>query len=205
MPERVSGDCLGFPAAVRRAFRRQACLLAEIVQQAVGLEAGEVSAIGDRRPAARARASSRTADSGNGRSDPASRGRGEARQAQAPRRRMQGRALQEPASRNGNPGPHPDAFVSRCRQRNIDLVHCGISGGDHGGTTRLRDGRDGRHWHRDLQRACARKDSGSVAGCGPGSQRKDRWSRTCGAQGFEVHASEGNVADGNRRAPHSKR
>jgi acetoacetyl-CoA reductase len=34
-----------------------------------------------------------------------------------------------------------------------------------------------------------------VAGCGPGSQRKDRWIADMRAQGFEVHASEGNVAD----------
>ena len=34
-----------------------------------------------------------------------------------------------------------------------------------------------------------------VAGCGPGSERKDRWLGEMRAQGFEVHASEGNVAD----------
>ena len=34
-----------------------------------------------------------------------------------------------------------------------------------------------------------------VAGCGPGSERKDRWIGEMRAQGFEVHASEGNVAD----------
>jgi acetoacetyl-CoA reductase len=34
-----------------------------------------------------------------------------------------------------------------------------------------------------------------VAGCGPGSQRKDRWLGEMRAQGYEVHASEGNVAD----------
>ena len=34
-----------------------------------------------------------------------------------------------------------------------------------------------------------------VAGCGPGSQRKDRWLADMKSQGFEVHASEGNVAD----------
>ena len=32
-----------------------------------------------------------------------------------------------------------------------------------------------------------------VAGCGPGSQRKDKWIADMRAQGFEVHASEGNV------------
>jgi acetoacetyl-CoA reductase len=34
-----------------------------------------------------------------------------------------------------------------------------------------------------------------IAGCGPGSQRKDRWVADMRAQGFDVHASEGNVAD----------
>jgi len=34
-----------------------------------------------------------------------------------------------------------------------------------------------------------------VAGCGPGSARKDRWLAEMHAQGFDVHASEGNVAD----------
>ena len=34
-----------------------------------------------------------------------------------------------------------------------------------------------------------------VAGCGPGSQRKDRWISDMRAAGFDVHASEGNVAD----------
>ncbi len=34
-----------------------------------------------------------------------------------------------------------------------------------------------------------------VAGCGPGSKRKDTWIAGMRAQGYEVHASEGNVAD----------
>ncbi|HSN70528.1 MAG TPA: acetoacetyl-CoA reductase [Steroidobacteraceae bacterium] len=34
-----------------------------------------------------------------------------------------------------------------------------------------------------------------VAGCGPGSQRKDRWLAEMRAQGFDVQASEGNVSD----------
>ncbi len=34
-----------------------------------------------------------------------------------------------------------------------------------------------------------------VAGCGPGSPRKDRWLAEMRAQGHDVHASEGNVAD----------
>ena len=33
------------------------------------------------------------------------------------------------------------------------------------------------------------------AGCGPGSQRKERWLGEMRAKGLEVHASEGNVAD----------
>ncbi|MGH8287146.1 MAG: acetoacetyl-CoA reductase [Steroidobacteraceae bacterium] len=34
-----------------------------------------------------------------------------------------------------------------------------------------------------------------VAGCGPGSARKDRWIADMRAQGHDVHASEGNVSD----------
>jgi len=34
-----------------------------------------------------------------------------------------------------------------------------------------------------------------VAGCGPGSPRKDSWLAAMRAEGLEVHASEGNVAD----------
>lgn len=34
-----------------------------------------------------------------------------------------------------------------------------------------------------------------IAGCGPGSQRKDRWLADMHAQGFSVEASEGNVSD----------
>ena len=34
-----------------------------------------------------------------------------------------------------------------------------------------------------------------IAGCGPGSTRKDRWLAEMRGQGFEIHASEGNVAD----------
>jgi acetoacetyl-CoA reductase len=34
-----------------------------------------------------------------------------------------------------------------------------------------------------------------VAGCGPGSTRKDKWLADMRALGFEVHASAGNVAD----------
>ncbi len=34
-----------------------------------------------------------------------------------------------------------------------------------------------------------------VAGCGPGSQRKDRWLAEMRSQGHDVHASEGNVSD----------
>jgi acetoacetyl-CoA reductase len=34
-----------------------------------------------------------------------------------------------------------------------------------------------------------------VAGCGPGSPRKDRWLGEMRAKGYDVHASEGNVSD----------
>jgi acetoacetyl-CoA reductase len=34
-----------------------------------------------------------------------------------------------------------------------------------------------------------------VAGCGPGSARKERWLAAMRAHGYDVHASEGNVAD----------
>ncbi len=34
-----------------------------------------------------------------------------------------------------------------------------------------------------------------IAGCGPNSARKDTWLADMRAQGFDVHASEGNVAD----------
>jgi acetoacetyl-CoA reductase len=34
-----------------------------------------------------------------------------------------------------------------------------------------------------------------IAGCGPGSARKERWLRQMQEEGFDVHASEGNVAN----------
>ena len=34
-----------------------------------------------------------------------------------------------------------------------------------------------------------------VAGCGPNSPRKDKWLAEMRAEGYDVHASEGNVAD----------
>lgn len=34
-----------------------------------------------------------------------------------------------------------------------------------------------------------------VAGCGPNSPRKDKWLADMRAQGYEIHASEGNVSD----------
>jgi acetoacetyl-CoA reductase len=34
-----------------------------------------------------------------------------------------------------------------------------------------------------------------IAGCGPGSTRKDRWLAEMRAEGLNIHASEGNVAD----------
>src|SRR5437762_11824146 len=40
------------------------------------------------------------------------------------------------------------------------------------------------------------KDGHSViAGCGPGSERKERWLREMRSQGFNIHASEGNVSE----------
>jgi acetoacetyl-CoA reductase len=46
-----------------------------------------------------------------------------------------------------------------------------------------------------ISRRLCREGFRVVAGCGPGSPRKDRWIADMRAQGFEVHASEGNVAD----------
>src|SRR5437588_10208140 len=34
-----------------------------------------------------------------------------------------------------------------------------------------------------------------IAGCGPGSERKERWLREMGSQGFNIHASEGNGSE----------
>ncbi|TLY54258.1 MAG: acetoacetyl-CoA reductase [Gammaproteobacteria bacterium] len=34
-----------------------------------------------------------------------------------------------------------------------------------------------------------------IAGCGPGSERKERWLREMRSQGFNIHASEGNVSE----------
>ncbi|MBV8342321.1 MAG: acetoacetyl-CoA reductase [Gammaproteobacteria bacterium] len=34
-----------------------------------------------------------------------------------------------------------------------------------------------------------------IAGCGPGSTRKDRWLKEMRGEGFDIHASEGNVSD----------
>ena len=34
-----------------------------------------------------------------------------------------------------------------------------------------------------------------VAGCGPNSTRKDKWLATMREQGFDIHASEGNVSN----------
>jgi len=36
-----------------------------------------------------------------------------------------------------------------------------------------------------------------VAGCGPNSPRRETWLKSMAAEGFEVHASEGNVSDWN--------
>jgi acetoacetyl-CoA reductase len=34
-----------------------------------------------------------------------------------------------------------------------------------------------------------------IAGCGPGSERKERWLREMRSEGFNIHCSEGNVSD----------
>jgi len=44
------------------------------------------------------------------------------------------------------------------------------------------------------QRLC-REGHTVIAGCGPGSTRKDRWLGEMRAEGFDIHASAGNVAD----------
>jgi acetoacetyl-CoA reductase len=44
-------------------------------------------------------------------------------------------------------------------------------------------------------RRLAKEGLAVIAGCGPGSQRKDRWLAGMRAEGLNVHASEGNVSD----------
>jgi len=44
-------------------------------------------------------------------------------------------------------------------------------------------------------RRLAKEGHTVIAGCGPGSQRKDRWLRDMRAEGWNIHASEGNVSD----------
>lgn len=45
-------------------------------------------------------------------------------------------------------------------------------------------------------RRLAKEGHTVIAGCGPGSERKDRWLREMRSQGFNnIHASEGNVSD----------
>jgi acetoacetyl-CoA reductase len=46
-----------------------------------------------------------------------------------------------------------------------------------------------------ISRRLCREGFHVVAGCGPGSPRKDRWLAEMRAEGFEVHASEGNVSN----------
>ena len=46
-----------------------------------------------------------------------------------------------------------------------------------------------------ISRRLCREGFRVFAGCGPGSRRKDPWVAEMRAQGFDVHASEGNVAD----------
>lgn len=44
-------------------------------------------------------------------------------------------------------------------------------------------------------RRLAKEGHTVIAGCGPGSQRKDRWLADMRAEGWTIHASEGNVSD----------
>jgi len=44
-------------------------------------------------------------------------------------------------------------------------------------------------------RRLAKEGHTVIAGCGPGSQRKDRWLAAMRAEGWNIHASEGNVSD----------
>ena len=44
-------------------------------------------------------------------------------------------------------------------------------------------------------RRLAKEGHTVIAGCGPGSQRKDRWLAEMRAEGWNIHASEGNVSD----------
>jgi acetoacetyl-CoA reductase len=46
-----------------------------------------------------------------------------------------------------------------------------------------------------ISRRLCREGFHVVAGCGPGSPRKDKWLAEMRAEGFEVHASEGNVSN----------
>jgi acetoacetyl-CoA reductase len=53
-----------------------------------------------------------------------------------------------------------------------------------------------------ISRRLASEGHTVIAGCGPGSTRKDRWLAEMRAEGFDVHASEGNVSnwDSTKRA-----
>src|ERR1700739_191768 len=53
-----------------------------------------------------------------------------------------------------------------------------------------------------ISRRLAMEGPTVIAGCGPGSTRKDRWLAEMRAEGFDVHASEGNVSnwDSTKRA-----
>ena len=44
-----------------------------------------------------------------------------------------------------------------------------------------------------------------IAGCGPNSARKERWIGEMRAKGFNVHCSEGNVADWSPPRRHSRK
>ena len=46
-----------------------------------------------------------------------------------------------------------------------------------------------------IWRRLAKEGHTVIAGCGPGSTRKDRWLAEMRAEGLDIHASEGNVSD----------
>ncbi len=46
-----------------------------------------------------------------------------------------------------------------------------------------------------ISRRLAKAGHTVIAGCGPGSERKERWLREMRSEGLNIHASEGNVAE----------
>lgn len=86
--------------------------------------------------------------------------------------------------------------------RSIDLVNCtearalqtgGLEGAMAGRLAYVTGGMGG--IGTEISRRLCQDGFRVVAGCGPGSKRKDTWIADMRAQGFDVQASEGNVAD----------